>query len=168
MARQHAGTAAVLIALYFIFLILALACYLRTFLTVKYNPGLVPPPSRPKSDADTEKGSYGGVRDDNPDSPGLEQFYSRHVFVCQSDGRPKWCNYCRNWKPDRAHHSSELERCVYRMDHFCPWVGGMVAENCECSTTQDMHLLFPSQKLTCPIRQRSNTLPSSSCTAPAT
>ena len=30
-------------------------------------------------------------RDDNADSPGLELFYTKRVFVCSQDGRPKWC-----------------------------------------------------------------------------
>ncbi|TPX14932.1 uncharacterized protein E0L32_005041 [Thyridium curvatum] len=70
-----------------------------------------------------------GIEPDlNPDSPGLEQFYSKDVFVCATDGRPVWCSSCRNWKPDRSHHSSEMERCVRKMDHYCPWVGGIVSE----------------------------------------
>jgi palmitoyltransferase len=55
------------------------------------------------------------------DSPGLEQFYTNDVFVCEADGRPKWCSECGNWKPDRAHHCSSIGRCVRKMDHFCPW-----------------------------------------------
>ncbi len=67
----------------------------------------------------------------DPDSPGLEKFYSKDVFVCDTDGRPRWCSACRAWKPDRSHHSRELNRCVRKMDHFCPWVGGIVSETCE-------------------------------------
>ena len=54
-------------------------------------------------------------------APGLQDFYSRDAFVCQSDGRPIWCSTCLNWKTDRAHHCREIERCVRKMDHFCPW-----------------------------------------------
>jgi palmitoyltransferase len=57
----------------------------------------------------------------NADSPGLEEFYSKDVFVCEQDGRPKWCTECGNWKPDRTHHCSDVGRCVRKMDHFCPW-----------------------------------------------
>lgn len=52
---------------------------------------------------------------------GLQEFYKRDAFVCQGDGRPIWCSTCLNWKPDRAHHCREIERCVRKMDHFCPW-----------------------------------------------
>jgi palmitoyltransferase len=68
-------------------------------------------------------------RDEDPDSPGLELFYSRRIFVCTSDGKPKWCTQCGHWKPDRTHHCSDVGRCVYKMDHYCPWVGGVVGEN---------------------------------------
>lgn len=53
--------------------------------------------------------------------PGLEEFYRREVFECDIDGLPRWCSVCQTWKPDRSHHSSEVGRCVYKMDHFCPW-----------------------------------------------
>ena len=123
---------------------LMIATYLRTIVTINTDPGLVPlgslavsrRNSKEASDStrradDLEGQPYGGMApDDNPDSPGLEQFYTKDVFICETDGRPKWCSECCNWKPDRAHHSSELNRCVLRMDHYCPWAGGMVGENC--------------------------------------
>lgn len=52
---------------------------------------------------------------------GLEFFYKRDIFECEIDGLPRWCSTCKIWKPDRSHHSSELGKCVYKMDHFCPW-----------------------------------------------
>jgi palmitoyltransferase len=58
---------------------------------------------------------------DDPDSPGLELFYTKDVFVCGMDGRPKWCSECAVWKPDRTHHSRDAGRCIRKMDHFCPW-----------------------------------------------
>lgn len=57
----------------------------------------------------------------NPDSPGLELFYTKDVFTCEGDGKPRWCSYCANWKPDRTHHCSDAGRCILKMDHFCPW-----------------------------------------------
>lgn len=51
----------------------------------------------------------------------LEDWWTRDVFVCQHDGLPPWCTTCRNYKPDRGHHCSEIQRCVRKMDHFCPW-----------------------------------------------
>lgn len=57
----------------------------------------------------------------DPDSPGLEMFYTRDIFIAEMDGKPKWCTHCANWKPDRAHHCSSSGRCIAKMDHFCPW-----------------------------------------------
>lgn len=30
----------------------------------------------------------------------------------ENDERLIWCSSCMNWKPDRAHHCRELDRCV--------------------------------------------------------
>ncbi|MCJ1364141.1 palmitoyltransferase pfa5, partial [Acarospora aff. strigata] len=51
----------------------------------------------------------------------IGDFWTRDVFVCQADGKPRFCSTCLNWKPDRAHHCREVGRCVRKMDHFCPW-----------------------------------------------
>ncbi|KAI9811578.1 MAG: palmitoyltransferase pfa5, partial [Thelocarpon impressellum] len=58
----------------------------------------------------------------------LVDFYSKDMFICEWDGQPRWCSWCLNWKPDRTHHCSEMGQCVRKMDHFCPWVGGIVSE----------------------------------------
>eukprot|EP01126_Amoeba_proteus_P066174 TRINITY_DN9526_c1_g1_i2.p1 TRINITY_DN9526_c1_g1~~TRINITY_DN9526_c1_g1_i2.p1 ORF type:complete len:419 (+),score=107.34 TRINITY_DN9526_c1_g1_i2:59-1258(+) len=36
--------------------------------------------------------------------------------------RPRWCSYCQQYKPLRTFHSKDINRCVLRMDHYCPWV----------------------------------------------
>jgi palmitoyltransferase len=38
--------------------------------------------------------------DNDPDSPSLELFYTKDVFVCDVDGRPIWCSECCNWYVD--------------------------------------------------------------------
>lgn len=58
----------------------------------------------------------------------LHKMYTKEVFSCEGDGRPIWCSTCLNFKPDRAHHCREVGRCVRKMDHFCPWVGGVISE----------------------------------------
>lgn len=58
----------------------------------------------------------------------VEDFWLKDVFVCNPDGRPRYCSTCYNWKPDRSHHCSEMNRCILKFDHFCPWVGGVVSE----------------------------------------
>lgn len=148
--RGQDGAVIAILILYFLFLVPTVASYIRILWTIHTDTGLVPlrsdaQPSDDKrhrrnnsknsknSSGDLESQPYPAGADQDPDSPGLEQFYSKEVFVCESDGRPRWCSECRNWKPDRAHHSSELGRCVRKMDHFCPWVGGMVSETCKFS-----------------------------------
>ena len=59
--------------------------------------------------------------------PRVEDFWLKDVFICNYDGRPPYCSTCMNFKPDRTHHCSEVDRCVRKMDHFCPWVGGIVS-----------------------------------------
>jgi palmitoyltransferase len=140
------GLAAGLLVAFFVLFIITIISYARVVFTIQTDPGLVPLTNGRKDEAAdaAEKGRRSRPRrhrdpedppwvppDTNPDSPGLEAFYSKDVFVCEVDGRPKWCSECRQWKPDRAHHSSELGRCVRKMDHLCPWVGGMVSETCE-------------------------------------
>lgn len=85
----------------------------------EYDPG----DSSGNTSSDTTKPQ------NDPDSPGLELFYTKDVFTCEMDGRPRWCSQCSNWKPDRAHHCSSSGRCILKMDHFCPWVGGPIGEN---------------------------------------
>ncbi|KAF7563887.1 hypothetical protein G7046_g263 [Stylonectria norvegica] len=138
--QKKTAVAAALIALYFLLFILTIATYLRTIFATQFYPGLVPfTPEREAFEKERKKKKTRNqgrdieaqpwiAPDQNPDSPGLEAFYSKNVFVCENDGRPKWCSECRTWKPDRAHHSSELDRCIRKMDHLCPWVGGVVSE----------------------------------------
>ncbi|KAM0325079.1 hypothetical protein ACHAQA_007618 [Verticillium albo-atrum] len=145
--RRESGTVIAVLILYFLFFFLSVTTYLRTIWTINTDTGLVPlcydtqrtrPEPQQRTTArngsirraadDIESQPYQAGPDQDPDSPGLELFYSKNVFICENDGRPKWCSECRNWKPDRAHHSSEIGRCVRKMDHYCPWVGGMVSE----------------------------------------
>lgn len=139
------GAATAILVLYFVLLLLMIITYARTLYNANFDPGVIPLGQRAvdrrrEADArrmkrrygedDIEGRAYEAGPDNDPDSPGLECFYSRDAFVCEADGRPKWCSECCNWKQDRVHHSREIDRCVYRMDHYCPWAGGMIAENC--------------------------------------
>lgn len=58
---------------------------------------------------------------------GLDRITTKDVFHCEMDGLPTRCHKCRIFREDRTHHCSEIGRCVRRMDHFCPWVGGVVS-----------------------------------------
>lgn len=74
-------------------------------------------------DSDLERGMtrHAGGKAFQLDPAGLESFYTKDVFVCQDDGRPPYCSTCCQFKTDRSHHCREVDRCVRKMDHFCPW-----------------------------------------------
>jgi palmitoyltransferase len=76
---------------------------------------------RSSSNLEAGLGNVAGNSTDPFDQSGLESFYLKDVFVCQPDGRPAWCSICCQFKTDRAHHCREVDRCVRKMDHFCPW-----------------------------------------------
>eukprot|EP01130_Rhizamoeba_saxonica_P006583 TRINITY_DN261_c0_g3_i1.p1 TRINITY_DN261_c0_g3~~TRINITY_DN261_c0_g3_i1.p1 ORF type:complete len:321 (+),score=35.63 TRINITY_DN261_c0_g3_i1:94-1056(+) len=40
--------------------------------------------------------------------------------------RPRWCPYCKNFKPPRSHHCRDCDACVLKMDHHCPWINNCV------------------------------------------
>ncbi|KAK4950713.1 Palmitoyltransferase pfa5 [Elasticomyces elasticus] len=91
-------------------LLLVAATYLRLLIVVIREPGYIA-----QGHEDLRK---------HPST----DFWMRDVFVCDSNGYPIWCQYCLNWKPDRTHHNQDVGRCTLKMDHFCPWVGGVVGE----------------------------------------
>lgn len=78
---------------------------------------------RAEVDVDVERGLeyVAGGKAYPLNTTGLESFYTKDVFVCQLDGRPSYCSTCCQFKTDRAHHCREVNRCVRKMDHFCPW-----------------------------------------------
>ena len=147
-APRH-GAAAAILVLYSILLLLIALTYFRLLYTVTYNPGYVPrgpqwhaqrerkakekrqygrdyrktqsPVSSEGIEGETTTSSGDAFAPTTTEPPGLRDFYSKDAFVCQGDGRPIWCSTCLNWKPDRTHHCREIERCVRKMDHFCPW-----------------------------------------------
>ncbi|KAG9952304.1 zf-DHHC-domain-containing protein, partial [Aureobasidium melanogenum] len=59
-------------------------------------------------------------------APTLDSFHEQAFFECDESGKPLWCDYCKHWKPNRAHHSKMLNRCILKFDHYCPWVGGYI------------------------------------------
>ncbi|KAG5504471.1 hypothetical protein JKF63_04923 [Porcisia hertigi] len=54
-------------------------------------------------------------------------------------GRLRYCSFCKQFKPDQAHHCHICRSCVYRMDHHCPWIN-----NCVGRGNSKYFLLFVS------------------------
>ncbi|KAK4945558.1 Palmitoyltransferase pfa5 [Elasticomyces elasticus] len=148
--RPQRGAAIAILTIYYILLLIMIACFIRLIQTITINPGLVPrgpqyflekerkkqrlSQSQTHKEEALEYGSTEGytprqLRGDQTEKGyPAQDFWHKDVFVCGWDGRPPFCSTCYNYKPDRAHHCSELGRCVLKMDHFCPWVGGIVSE----------------------------------------
>ena len=36
------------------------------------------------------------------------------------------CDKSKTWKPVRAHYCRECRRCIFKMDHHCPWVNNCI------------------------------------------
>jgi hypothetical protein len=136
------GAAVPILVIYFILCLFMTTSFFRLVYVTAFDPPYVPlgpavsgdrNPYKEKSRGEEGDGIAGGEynpggtsvnfygTNNDPDSPGLELFYTKDVFVCEMDGKPKWCSECSNWKPDRTHHCSSSGRCIRKMDHFCPW-----------------------------------------------
>lgn len=74
------------------------SCFFRLVLT---KPGYIP-----RTQDDPEKSATTPVSDPT---------ISAEMFVCEAGGYPRWCRMCEVLKPDRAHHSRDSGRCVYKM-----------------------------------------------------
>ncbi|EXJ92713.1 hypothetical protein A1O3_01265 [Capronia epimyces CBS 606.96] len=147
--HSQTGAAIAILVIFYLLLLIALTCLGRLLQTILTRPGFVP--RGPQWNIEKEK-STGRARSASRKEEALEHsstegytprhlrrhrrdeefptqdFWHKDVFACGWDGRPPFCSTCYNYKPDRAHHCSELGRCVLKMDHFCPWVGGIVSE----------------------------------------
>jgi palmitoyltransferase len=108
------ATGIALIVVYFILLALFALTFLRLLQVIWMHPGLISlgdPSSEPSSEKQTVSTKRFGL----------------DAYVCDDQGSPLWCAKCHNWKPSRTHHSGAIERCVRRMDHYCPYAGGIIS-----------------------------------------
>ncbi|ESZ98362.1 hypothetical protein SBOR_1240 [Sclerotinia borealis F-4128] len=139
--QKNRGAAVPILIIYFLLFILMASSFFRVVYMTTFDPPYAPlgagaariQRARKRKDDDIAgeeytSGDFDASKDD-PDSPGLELFYTKDVFGVEGDGKPRWCSECCIWKLDRQHHCSVVGRCIYKMDHYCPWVGGPIGEN---------------------------------------
>ncbi|KAF7862739.1 hypothetical protein EAF04_007612 [Stromatinia cepivora] len=139
--QKNTRAAVPILIIYFLLFILMSSSFFRVVYMTTFDPPYAPlgvgaariqPPKKRKDDdiggEEYTSGNLDASKDD-PDSPGLELFYTKNVFCAERDGKPRWCSECCIWKLDRQHHCSVVGRCIYKMDHYCPWVGGPIGEN---------------------------------------
>jgi palmitoyltransferase len=120
--HNNKSAAIAILVVYFVLFLLMAASFFRLFYITIFDPPLVPLGStairqRGSRSRDVKKsGSGNGIgggeynsressgdtlgnaarQQEDPDSPGLELFYTKDVFVCELDGKPKWCSHCAN------------------------------------------------------------------------
>ena len=143
--KSKPGAAIVILVLYYLLLLPLLICYARLLQTILARPGYVPrspqwhvrkESKRPQKGRHRRRSRHSSFENEKALSTAAFSargepegaYWQRDIFVCQYDGRPRFCSQCYTFKVDRVHHCSEVNRCVRKMDHFCPWVGGIISE----------------------------------------
>ncbi|BGP43666.1 palmitoyltransferase for Vac8p [Rhodotorula kratochvilovae] len=79
---------------------------------------------RDEAEAEVEGLLAGEERRDEAGLEGSPRGGRTKALQVKSDGSVRFCRKCNVPKPDRAHHCSSCRRCVLKMDHHCPWLGG--------------------------------------------
>ena len=134
-------TGSCLLAFQILLLLLMAASYFQIFLTpAGYIPNRADrervlelgPTSQPGPSFNLETAEYPKVHDRAPSDAAVQQFMTSAplseatVFIARADpsDQTRYCATCDVEKHDRVHHCSEVNRCVKKFDHYCPWVGG--------------------------------------------
>lgn len=60
------------------------------------------------------------IKDERTDYKSIEP---PDYFISDINGYPIWCSTCQSIKANRGHHSSDINRCIARFDHFCSFLG---------------------------------------------
>ncbi|PQE15644.1 Palmitoyltransferase PFA5 protein [Rutstroemia sp. NJR-2017a BBW] len=148
--HSNKSAAIPILVIYFILFLLMASAFLRVVYMTTIDPPYAPlgagaitrsrKTKRKTDDIAGEEytsGDSAATRND-PDSPGLELFYTKDVFTVERDGKPRWCSECCIWKLDRQHHCSVVGRCIYKMDHYCPWYVGCLNSANRAPTNENL------------------------------
>ncbi|KAK9882430.1 hypothetical protein WA026_021461 [Henosepilachna vigintioctopunctata] len=58
----------------------------------------------------------------------LKEFSKNLPIKCMNlNGSVRYCEKCKQVKPDRCHHCSSCKTCILKMDHHCPWINNCVS-----------------------------------------
>ena len=96
------------------FQLIILLVFFCHFMAMFSDPGLVP---KDKTDGVHESAYYSLLSQIQDSRPGDARILKK-----------LFCKKCKIPKPKGAHHCSTCERCIYRLDHHCPWVNNCVGE----------------------------------------
>jgi palmitoyltransferase ZDHHC9/14/18 len=55
--------------------------------------------------------------------------FIREITISNQILHEKYCVTCKCWRPVRASHCGQCERCVEVHDHHCPWTGNCIGKN---------------------------------------
>ncbi|CAD0114877.1 unnamed protein product, partial [Aureobasidium uvarum] len=123
---QRLGCASAVLFFFLLFLILMTISFFDTIYHAYLDPGVLSITDTQSLEKQTtppvEK--IRGLPRKIHAAPTLESFHEQAFYECDESGQPLWCQRCKHWKPNRAHHSRMLDRCLLKFDHYCPWVGG--------------------------------------------
>lgn len=53
-------------------------------------------------------------------------FLIDNSLMIKGNGKFRYCDKCKVWKPDRCHHCSSCNKCWLKMDHHCPWFAACI------------------------------------------
>eukprot|EP01038_Epipyxis_sp_PR26KG_P012366 gene12366-16588_t len=60
---------------------------------------------------------------------GRKMYQMCHKLTVANNVNYRYCGLCKCVKPPRAHHCSVSERCIFNMDHYCPWMNNCIGFN---------------------------------------
>lgn len=144
LRNNYTGTGVCLLVFQIILLVLTSLAFFRiTFTKAGYIPNQADRLRYARNDSENTLGTNASIinaryedrpktYDRRPTLHEIDKFQKTQTlsdaefYIARPDSltSPRYCHICDVVKHDRVHHCSEVNRCVKKFDHFCPWVGG--------------------------------------------